>query len=75
MEKESPIEKYEKMNHQEIISKINKAEMKKPYVQRPGPYKVYLEANKKYKYCSCGLSKKEPFCDNAHRGAKIERVN
>ena len=28
---------------------------------------IKLNAGKKYSICSCGLSKKMPFCDNAHR--------
>ena len=29
--------------------------------------KVKLIKDKKYSFCSCGLSDKLPFCDNAHR--------
>ena len=72
MEGPSAIEKYAKINHQEIIEKIKKEEMTKPYVQQPGPYKVFLEANKRYSYCRCGLSKKEPFCDGSHKGIPKE---
>ncbi len=28
---------------------------------------IKLNAGKKYSICSCGLSNKMPFCDNAHR--------
>jgi CDGSH-type Zn-finger protein len=28
---------------------------------------IKLKAGKKYKICSCGLSKSLPFCDNTHR--------
>ena len=28
---------------------------------------IKLKAGKKYKICSCGLSKSLPFCDNGHR--------
>ena len=28
---------------------------------------IKLKAGKKYKICSCGLSKILPFCDNNHR--------
>jgi CDGSH-type Zn-finger protein len=31
------------------------------------PQRVELEAGKKYAYCTCGLSAKQPFCDGAHR--------
>ncbi len=28
--------------------------------------KYQLEENKNYAWCSCGLSKKNPFCDGSH---------
>ena len=28
---------------------------------------IKIKAGKRYKICSCGLSKTLPFCDNAHR--------
>jgi len=31
------------------------------------PYKMYLEAGKRYYWCSCGLSKKQPLCDGSHK--------
>ena len=31
------------------------------------PEKIYLEASKQYKICTCGASKQLPFCDNSHR--------
>ena len=30
-------------------------------------HKIKLKKNKIYSICSCGLSKKMPVCDNAHR--------
>ena len=30
-------------------------------------FEIKLEKNKKYKFCSCGVSKTLPFCDNKHR--------
>lgn len=29
--------------------------------------KLKIHKSKKYSICSCGLSKRLPFCDNAHR--------
>lgn len=29
--------------------------------------KIALQKEKKYSFCSCGLSKSLPFCDNEHR--------
>ncbi len=34
----------------------------------PGMY--HLEKGKKYLWCSCGLSKNQPFCDSSHHGTK-----
>ena len=31
-----------------------------------GPYKAKVETDKTYFWCACGLSKKQPFCDNSH---------
>ncbi|CCW71952.1 unnamed protein product [Phytomonas sp. Hart1] len=31
------------------------------------PYVVNLEAGRKYLWCSCGLSEKQPFCDQSHK--------
>ena len=28
---------------------------------------ISIKKNKKYSFCSCGLSKKLPLCDNMHR--------
>ncbi|XP_028261306.1 CDGSH iron-sulfur domain-containing protein 3, mitochondrial-like [Parambassis ranga] len=30
------------------------------------PYRVTLTAGKRYAWCVCGHSKKQPFCDGAH---------
>jgi CDGSH-type Zn-finger protein len=31
------------------------------------PADIQVEAGKVYKWCSCGLTAIEPFCDNTHR--------
>ena len=31
------------------------------------PASIEVEPGKVYSWCSCGLSEKEPLCDNAHR--------
>lgn len=31
------------------------------------PYKVKVESGKTYFWCSCGLSKRPPFCDGKHK--------
>lgn len=42
--------------------------------ERPqlSPYQVQLEEGKRYAWCRCGRSQKQPFCDGAHAGTGIE---
>jgi len=40
-----------------------------PHIAAKAPVKVTLEAGKDYWYCSCGLSKNQPFCDGSHKGS------
>ncbi len=41
--------------------------MTSPAVAQKGPYLVQVEAGKTYYWCSCGLSRKQPFCDGSHK--------
>ena len=41
-----------------------------PKICQKQPFKVTVEAGKKYSWCSCGLSQKQPFCDGAHKAFK-----
>src|SRR5262245_32005591 len=43
-------------------------------VERPqlSPYQVELETGKRYSWCRCGRSQKQPFCDGSHTGTGIE---
>ena len=45
---------------------------KLPVISSKTPYKIEVEAGKKYHWCSCGLSAKQPFCDGAHKAYKNE---
>jgi CDGSH-type Zn-finger protein len=38
------------------------------------PYPVEVEAGKSYWWCSCGKSKKQPFCDGSHAGSEFSPV-
>jgi len=38
------------------------------------PYNVHLEPGKTYKWCSCGKSKTQPFCDGSHKGTGIKPI-
>ena len=35
------------------------------------PYRVDLVAGRKYAWCACGRSRRQPFCDGAHSGTGI----
>lgn len=36
------------------------------------PYQVELIEGETYRWCRCGRSKKQPFCDMSHEGTGIE---
>ncbi|KAJ3078909.1 hypothetical protein HK100_010567 [Physocladia obscura] len=38
------------------------------------PFGVDLVPGKDYFYCSCGLSKNQPFCDGSHKGTGLSPV-
>ena len=40
--------------------------MKNPTSPQKNPYKFQVKKGKTYPWCSCGASKKQPFCDNSH---------
>lgn len=43
-----------------------------PKVAIKAPIKIQVEKGKKYSWCSCGLSAKQPFCDGAHKSCLNE---
>ena len=42
--------------------------MSTPTIAQKAPIAVELEAGKKYFYCTCGQSDRQPFCNGAHKG-------
>ena len=38
------------------------------------PYQVEVEAGKKYFWCACGRSNKQPFCDGSHQGTSFTPI-
>ena len=40
-----------------------------PCIAQKSPIAVDVEAGKSYWWCSCGNSKKQPFCDGSHTGS------
>lgn len=45
--------------------------MSNPIIADNKPAKVALEKDKKYFFCSCGRSSKQPFCDGSHQGSEF----
>lgn len=41
-----------------------------PVIAQKSSYKITVKKGQKYVWCSCGLSKKQPFCDGLHRQYK-----
>lgn len=48
--------------------------MSKPVRASDTPYPIEAEAGKSYWWCSCGKSKKQPFCDGSHAGSEFSPV-
>ena len=46
----------------------------KPHMPKRGAYVVMVEAGKTYRWCSCGLSKTQPWCDDSHDGTAYEPI-
>ncbi len=38
-----------------------------PYIPNTKSYKVLLKEGETYYWCTCGLSKNQPFCDGSHK--------
>lgn len=45
--------------------------MTEPVPAQKSPFRVDLLAGKKYAWCACGRSKKQPFCDGSHSGTGL----
>ena len=48
--------------------------MTDPVVAQKAPMPVKVEAGKTYFWCACGKSRKQPFCDGAHKGSGFAPV-
>lgn len=48
--------------------------MAEPIVAQKGPFAVDVNAGRKYFWCACGRSRKQPFCDGSHAGTGIQPV-
>jgi len=45
-----------------------------PTIAQKSPYAVEVTAGQSYYWCSCGKSKKQPFCDGSHQGSTFTPV-
>ncbi len=45
-----------------------------PKMVQKAPFKVAVEAGKKYSFCTCGLSATQPFCDGNHKGTGFKSI-
>jgi len=45
--------------------------MSQPVIAANRPVKVALEKDRKYYFCACGKSAKQPFCDGSHKGSEF----
>ncbi len=43
--------------------------MSVPEIAQKSPYPVEVIEGKKYFWCACGKSARQPFCDGAHEGS------
>ena len=48
--------------------------MKQPVMPQNGPYAVMVEQGKSYRWCACGSSQEQPWCDGSHKGTGIEPI-
>lgn len=48
--------------------------MDEPVSPQVGPYAVPVEQGKNYAWCSCGLSRKQPWCDGSHKGTTFKPI-
>ncbi len=39
-----------------------------------GPHRVRLTGGRRYRWCACGLSKRQPYCDESHRGTAMDAL-
>jgi CDGSH-type Zn-finger protein len=46
--------------------------MSEPAMPRKDYYEVDVEPGKEYWWCSCGLSKSQPYCDGSHKGTEFK---
>lgn len=48
--------------------------MTSPFRASDTPFAVEVESGKKYFWCACGKSAKQPFCDGSHAGTDFSPI-
>ena len=48
--------------------------MADPVVAQKGPYGIVVVAGRKYFWCACGRSRRQPFCDGSHAGTGLSPI-
>ncbi len=48
--------------------------MAEPIVAQKAPFNFEVKAGRKYVWCACGRSKKQPICDGSHSGTGITPI-
>ena len=48
--------------------------MASPTIAQRTPYATEVKTGQSYKWCSCGMSKTQPFCDASHKGSEFKPV-
>lgn len=48
--------------------------MEKGKIAQKSPFEIELEDGKKFAWCACGLSEKQPYCDGSHKGTDLTPI-
>lgn len=48
--------------------------MAEPVIAQKSPYQLAVDAGRRYWWCACGRSRKQPFCDGSHAGTGLSPV-
>ena len=46
--------------------------MAEPLIAQKGPYALDVKPGRKYFWCACGRSKRQPLCDGSHAGTGLQ---